>query len=99
MKTPGGKSEQSLLVKELVRVRKDRRRLLKQLPDEARRDQQAFVHLFHDLDTDGSGAINEKDFRPLLSSLKMKVSEVEFQLILNEIDADQSGDIQFRKIF
>lgn len=48
-------------------------------------------------DLDHEGFLSSEEFRVLLTKLGETLSEVEFQMALEEIDSDRSGQIEFEE--
>lgn len=50
---------------------------------------------FNLFDTDGSGTIDAKELRSAMKALGLQRTKAEIQKILEEIDDDHSGEIEF----
>ena len=57
-------------------------------------DIREFREIFSLVDTDGSGAISTEELGVLVESVGMKLTPNELQDMVNELDADQSGEIE-----
>ncbi|RLM96187.1 hypothetical protein BBO99_00003726 [Phytophthora kernoviae] len=53
---------------------------------------------FRQSDTDGSGSIDEREFRALLIRMGMELSAVEVDTLVSTIDADGDGLLDFREL-
>ena len=55
--------------------------------------------VFKRLDKEGVGSISHADFKRILSRLGEKLTDVEMNEIISEIDNDQDGRIEFEEFF
>ena len=51
--------------------------------------------VFNEVDTDGSGTINQQELQAMLGSAGQTYSDQELMDLMNEVDEDESGDISF----
>ena len=58
---------------------------------------EAFQECFNTFDTDGSGSIDVDELGEVFSSFGHDYSPEEIQAMINEVDADQSGEIEFEE--
>ena len=56
-----------------------------------------FREIFNLVDTDGSGAISTEELAQLVESVGMKLSQQELAEMVNELDEDQSGEVEFEE--
>ncbi|GMH75420.1 hypothetical protein TL16_g06755 [Triparma laevis f. inornata] len=54
-----------------------------------------FLEIFELFDSDGGGSIDVDELRPVLSTLGKRPSDEELEKLVGEIDADNSGEIEF----
>lgn len=52
---------------------------------------------FDTFDKDGSGVISIKDFLKVLRNLGQNLSKEEAEMVINEIDPDMTGEVDFRQ--
>lgn len=68
--------------------------LLKQRMHLSEDDIREFREIFNLVDSDGSGAISCKELEQLVESVGMKLTPQELQEMINDMDKDQSGEIE-----
>ena len=56
---------------------------------------QDYKHVFNLFDIDNSGAININELGSAMKSLGMKPTEEELERLMNEVDKDGTGEIEF----
>ncbi|KAK3601261.1 hypothetical protein CHS0354_040440 [Potamilus streckersoni] len=54
-----------------------------------------FKDVFSELDKDGDGIINTKELETVMRSLGQNLTEAELQRMINDVDADGKGSIDF----
>merc|ERR1712166_1414921 len=60
-------------------------------------DQEYLIAAFNMFDKDGSGRIDNSEFRSVCRELGIVPTEIELQMMIEEIDVDNSGDIDMHE--
>lgn len=56
---------------------------------------QSFKDVFNHFDKDGSGSISTSELGEVMKSMGQNPTDAELQDMVNEVDTDQSGSIEF----
>jgi Ca2+-binding EF-hand superfamily protein len=58
---------------------------------------EALIGIFKMFDRDGDGKISAQEFRAVMGSLVEKLTDVDFDRMLREVDLDRDGSISFEE--
>lgn len=60
-------------------------------------EEKEFREIFNLVDRDGGGSISKQELQQLMDTLAINASQQEIDLMINEIDANNDGEIQFEE--
>lgn len=70
------------------------------LTEEEKLEQKPIVEkMFHELDADGSGMLDMDEIKQLCMDLGLDLSEDEYEMVMEKIDEDKSGECDFDEFF
>jgi calmodulin len=62
-----------------------------------REEEREFREIFNLVDRDGGGSISKSELQSLMKTLAINASQAEIDLMINEIDSNNDGEIQFEE--